>query len=289
MPDAVERIRMAPATRRSCANSARQPDSGSPGDPACVALRVSTKRRPSATRSFGNRARTAGWRRKIRTAARDERDGIGAAQGVNGPLDSESSMSPFEPMRLGLWGAQALYLFAPLIVAAALAGLVLRFDWLPGSSRPLDGRAMFREHRVFGDGKTWRGVLVAIGGSSVSVALQRALHEYIPQAIQVVDYTSIHPLGFGASLGVGAILGELPNSFVKRQLGIPRGETTRGFLGVVFYVWDQVDTLIGAWPLLYLWFAPSLPLVIMSFAFALGLHPLIAWLGYLMGARRSAR
>jgi CDP-2,3-bis-(O-geranylgeranyl)-sn-glycerol synthase len=198
-------------------------------------------------------------------------------------------MSRFEPLRLGLWGVQALYLFAPLIVSAALAGIVLRYDWLPGLNRPLDGRATFRGQRVFGDGKTWRGALIAIGGSSLSVALQRALQESLPRAIQVVDYSAIPPIAFGASLGLGAILGELPNSLVKRQLRIPRGETTHGFLGVVFYVWDQVDTLIGAWPLLGLWFTPSVPLVIMSFALTLGLHPLIAWLGYLAGARRSAR
>jgi hypothetical protein len=198
-------------------------------------------------------------------------------------------MSPFEPLRLLLWAVQTLYLFAPLIVSAALAGLVLRYDWLPGWSRPLDGQARFRGQRVFGDGKTWRGALVALTGSSLTVVLQRALHENIPRAIQVVDYAAIHPIALGASLGLGAILGELPNSFAKRQLRIPRGETTHGLLGVVFYVWDQVDTLIGAWPLLCLWFTPRMPLVILSFALTLGLHPLISWLGYLVGARRSAR
>lgn len=198
-------------------------------------------------------------------------------------------MSPFEPLRLGLWGAQALYLFAPLIVSAALAGLFLRYDWLPRWRRPLDGQATFRGQRVFGDGKTWRGVLIAISGSSLTVALQRALQESIPRAIQVVDYAAVHPITLGTSLGLGAILGELPNSFVKRQLRIPRGETTHGFLGVLFYVWDQVDTLIGAWPLLCLWFTPRVPLVIMSFALTIGLHPLLAWLGYLAGARQSAR
>lgn len=198
-------------------------------------------------------------------------------------------MSSFEPSWLGLWAAQALYLFAPLIVSAALAGLFLRYDWLPGWSRPLDGQATLRGQRVFGDGKTWRGALIAISGSSLTVALQRALQESIPRAIQVVDYAAIQPIALGTSLGLGAILGELPNSFVKRQLRIPRGETTHGSLRVVFYIWDQVDTLIGAWPLLCLWFTPRVPLVIISFALTLGLHPLLAWLGYLAGARRSAR
>lgn len=192
-------------------------------------------------------------------------------------------------LRCAWWGLQALYLFAPLLVSAALAGMALRFDWLPDLNRPIDGRMTLGGRRLFGDGKTWRGIVLAVGGSCLAVAVQRALQGEVARALQIVDYTTVSPIGLGTSLGLGAILGELPNSFVKRRLGIPRGETAHGALGVVFYVWDQVDTLIGAWPLLCIWLTPSVPLVIMSFVLTLGLHPLIAWLGYLVGARRTAR
>jgi hypothetical protein len=142
---------------------------------------------------------------------------------------------------------------------------------------------------VFGDGKTWRGLVLSMLGSSLCVLLQRTLQQHLPQALQVVDYSSLPPVAFGLTLGLGAVLGELPNSFVKRRLGIPRGGTTRGALALLFYVWDQVDTLLGAWPFACAWFQPSLALVVMSFVVTLGVHPLVAWIGYQIGARQTAR
>jgi CDP-2,3-bis-(O-geranylgeranyl)-sn-glycerol synthase len=194
----------------------------------------------------------------------------------------------------GLWGlpltaAQALYLFSPLLVSATLAALVMRRGWLSALNRPIDGGATLRGHRWLGDGKTWRGALLALTGASLAVLVQQAVAGHVPDALQVIDYSRVDALAFGGALGIGAILGELPNSFVKRRLGIPRGITTRGPLAALFYVWDQVDAVIGAWPLLCLWFEPPLALVVMSFAVALAVHPLVAWIGYRVGARKTAR
>jgi hypothetical protein len=194
----------------------------------------------------------------------------------------------------GLWAlaftlARALYLFAPLLLSASLAAIVMRHDWLSALNRPIDGGSTLRGKRWFGDGKTWRGAFLALTGSCLAVLIQRALAAHVPETLQVVDYSRIDALAFGAALGLGAILGEPPNSFVKRRLGIPRGQTTRGPLAVLFYVWDQVDALMGAWPLLCFWFEPSPALVVASFAVALTIHPLVARIGYLVGARQTAR
>ncbi len=85
------------------------------------------------------------------------------------------------------------------------------------------------------------------------------------------------------------MLGELPNSFVKRRLGIARGKTARGPPALLFYVWDQVDFLTTAWPAIASWVKPSWTLVAASFVVTLFLHPLVALAGYLVGARGSAR
>lgn len=191
--------------------------------------------------------------------------------------------------RLALLAAQVLYLFAPLLASALLGGVVLRKDWLKALNHPIDGGRSWRGRRLFGDGKTWRGAVISMVGCSCFVLLQRALQQRLPESLQVVDYSSLAPVAFGLTLGLGAILGELPNSFVKRRLGIPSGGTTNGALAALFYVWDQVDTLLGAWPLAWLWFRPSLALLAMSFAITLAVHPLVAWIGYQMGARRTAR
>jgi hypothetical protein len=190
---------------------------------------------------------------------------------------------------VALAAAQALYLFSPLLVAAGLAGLVMRQDRLRFANHPFDGGAMLCGKRLLGDGKTWRGALLAITGSCLGTVVQRAAADAVPDTLQVVEYASIDVLAFGTALGLGAVLGELPNSFVKRRLGIARGETAQGPLALVFYVWDQIDTLLGAWPLLRIWLEPRPLLVLTSMALALTVHPVVAWVGYHVGARSSAR
>jgi CDP-2,3-bis-(O-geranylgeranyl)-sn-glycerol synthase len=192
-------------------------------------------------------------------------------------------------MAVALATAQAFYLFSPLLVAAGLAALVMRRDGLRILNRPLDGGAMLRGRRWLGDGKTWRGAVLAVAGCCLGTVVQRACAGVVPNALQVVDYAAIDALAFGAALGLGAVLGELPNSFVKRRLGIPRGETAEGPVAAVFYVWDQVDTLLGAWPLACIWLTPRPLLVVMSMALVLIVHPAASWVGYHVGARSSAR
>lgn len=56
--------------------------------------------------------------------------------------------------------ASVLYLFAPLIVASMLAGIVMRFDLLPSLRRPIDAGRTVRGRRLLGEHKTWRAVAV---------------------------------------------------------------------------------------------------------------------------------
>src|SRR5688500_15142508 len=51
----------------------------------------------------------------------------------------------------------------------------------------------------------------------------------------------------GCWTGLGFMLGELPNSFVKRQLDISPGMPPAGSLGrAVCFVMDQADSVLGA-------------------------------------------
>lgn len=50
---------------------------------------------------------------------------------------------------------------------------------------------------------------------------------------------------YGALLGLGTVAGELPNSFVKRQLGVPPGRLPAGVGRLVFAAYDQVDLVPG--------------------------------------------
>lgn len=190
--------------------------------------------------------------------------------------------------QLGKLAAQALYLFSPLLAAAVLAGLIQRHDRLTWLKRPIDGGATFRGHRVFGDNKTWRGVACALVGCIAMVWVQKSLIGDRAGLLAVIDYQEVNPFVLGVALGLGAILGELPNSFVKRQLGIAPGHGGSGIQGPFFYLWDQVDFLTTTWPLLLFWIKPGWSLVLMSFVLTPAVHQLISLAGYLIGARRQA-
>lgn len=188
-----------------------------------------------------------------------------------------------------LAAAQSLYLFAPLLLAAALAAVIQSRDLWPCLKRPIDAGKTFLGKRWFGDSKTWRGVAIAVVGSITGIALQKHAVGAGAGQLAIVDYGELDVLAFGGAMGAGAMLGELPNSFAKRRLGIAPGKTTRGPLAVVFYIWDQIDVLTSAWPAIWTWVRPSAQVVGASFAVALLLHPGLSLLGYLLGARKSAR
>jgi CDP-2,3-bis-(O-geranylgeranyl)-sn-glycerol synthase len=184
--------------------------------------------------------------------------------------------------------AQAAYLCLPLIGGAACAGWVMagqRWLWL---KRPIDGGATFHGRRLFGDNKTWRGLACSWVGSVATVALQKYVLNGHAGSVAVLDYRADGALGLGTAFAVGAIIGELPNSFLKRQSGIDPGGRPRGARVPVFYVLDQVDVLLGVWPLLLLWLTPSASLVAASFAVVFVVHQIVSVLGVAVGARRSA-
>ena len=186
--------------------------------------------------------------------------------------------------------AQALYLFSPLLVSVAISALVHRYDLFASWKAPIDGGRTLRGKRLFGDSKTWRGVAVAVAGCIAAVVLQTRILFAVAQTVAVVDYARVSPVVLGTVMGASAMAGELPNSFLKRRLDIAPGTTARRpSLRVAFWVWDQVDLLTLTWPALLPWVHPTLGLVAASFVLALVLHPLIAVVGFAIGARKTAR
>jgi CDP-diglyceride synthetase len=184
------------------------------------------------------------------------------------------------------------WLLLPLLGGALLHGLCMKYGWLGWLARPIDGGLALGKRPLFGRSKTWRGpVTVAAGAAAVWALQQRVLHGIdAVAAIELVDFATLPGWWFGAVLGAAAELAELPNSFVKRRLGIEPGATARGRLsGVIFYVWDQLDLLVGYWLVLSL-VVPVTPLrLAVSVAIVGGIHPLLTLAGYLLGMRPTAR
>jgi hypothetical protein len=167
----------------------------------------------------------------------------------------------------------------------------MKYDWLAFLARPMDADRRFRGRPLFGHSKTYRGpVLVAVGAAAVFALQCRLFHRLVGFAwIELVDYAQLPGWWFGALAGATAELSELPNSFVKRRLGIEPGGTTGGLLGVVFFLWDQLDVLMGYW-LVFALVVPATPLrVAVSVAIVGTIHPLLSVVGHRLGMRQTPR
>ena len=183
---------------------------------------------------------------------------------------------------------QVLFLGSPLIMVALFGGLCIKYDLLPFLKKPLDMGISWKGVRLFGANKTWRGfgynmVFCLLGAWSQGLLQQWGA---IPPWLRLADYEKDWIL-LGVLMGLGMTLGELPNSFLKRRLGIPPGMKARGIFGALFMLFDQIDIAIGIWACLYLPLRPSPALVLWSLALAVILHLAVSLLGYLFGMPKT--
>lgn len=184
---------------------------------------------------------------------------------------------------------QILFLGSPLLPAAIVHGVCVKYAWLSWLKRPLDFGLRYQGKRIFGDHKTFRAPLIYVVFCTLGTMSQAWLQGrgYLPQWLFLVDYEAY---GFlvGILLGFGMALGELPNSFLKRQLGVAPGKGKGGLLGVAFFLLDQVDLAIGIWVFLFFLIRPSWPLLAWSFLLTFMLHLAVSSVGYLLGMREKA-
>ena len=181
---------------------------------------------------------------------------------------------------------QLLWLALPIIAAGLVHLAVMKLDLLPGLRRmPLDGGLTFRGKRLFGDNKTWRGAVVTIGTTMFAAWGVAQLSACCWSLPALVPFSSEHPLLWGLLLGTGYIVGELPNSFAKRQLGISPGAAGQGTAGRVFWVVDQLDSLAGMLVFVAPVWQPSPGLLALVVAIMLVAHPVSAWIMVLFGLK----
>jgi CDP-archaeol synthase len=161
--------------------------------------------------------------------------------------------------------------FLPALGGAVAHAPVLRYDLAPALKRPLNAR-------LFGANKTLRGAVAMSGGTlAATIALHRvpSYRERLPPELRDAG-----PLRHGGLLGAAVVLGELPNSALKRRLGIAK-------LGPALAIHDQADFVLGAWPLLAPIWRMRPREVAEAFAFVAGVHLGVNLAGYALGARSS--
>jgi hypothetical protein len=173
--------------------------------------------------------------------------------------------------------ATALWLTVPLVVAGVIHMLVVRRDWLSILRRPLS-------EPLFGPNKTVRGFVVMPLGTVAGVYLARALEPHVAAGVDV-HFADAPPIPLGLAAGLAFMLAELPNSYMKRRLGIRPGELPdRNRLLFAFI--DQGDSVVGC-AIAYFVFLP-LPLPVLGILVILGptVHLVVNLALYLAGLRK---
>lgn len=179
-----------------------------------------------------------------------------------------------------------------LICTFTLAGLV-HSAWLrTAMSRrlfiPLDGGLRVRGRRLFGENKTVRGFVSMVPAAAGAFALCiAAAKQFVPGFAQVLWPLSVSGYAaLGAWAGLGFMLGELPNSFVKRQLDVAPGQAPGGRVGAtVSFIVDRTDSIIGM--LIALSIAAPTPWMTWVYALIIGpgIHLAFSILLYRLGVK----
>ena len=167
--------------------------------------------------------------------------------------------------------SQALVLSIPLVFGGCVHMAVVKGDWLPGLKIPI-------QRAWFGANKTWRGVL--------SMPLATALGVRLAQWAWPDVFQGRNWFALGMLLGIAYVVFELPNSFIKRRMGIEPGKRPPRY-PALFALMDQADSAVGC-ALVY-WYALHLPFPTVVLLILMGptVHLIVNYTLYLMRLRKE--
>lgn len=161
------------------------------------------------------------------------------------------------------FASQSFSLVLPILIAGLVLIWVLRKNLLPKLDQPIDFGVEIREKRIFGDNKTWRGVIIYVGMSIAVCIVLWSVSRRFSNLINPVF--SLNPLYIGSAIALGYILGELINSFIKRRLDIGPGALSGARAQLLL---DHLDGILT---------------VSLVFAFGLGVQPISLVAAVIMG------
>lgn len=128
-----------------------------------------------------------------------------------------------------------LLLSLPLVIGGILHMVAVKRDILSYLKKPI-------HQRWFGANKTWRGFIIMPLATWPGVILGQWIESLVDLSTPLLLTTS--SIVLAVALGLAYCLAELPNSFIKRRIGIKEGQTSeRG--KIFFIILDQADSAFG--------------------------------------------
>mgnify|MGYP006304289525 CR=1 FL=1 len=176
---------------------------------------------------------------------------------------------------------QAMYFMLPAYIANMFP--VLAKNSMKCLDRPVDCGLKLRGRPLFGSHKTIRGLLVGVLAGIIVFQVQKWLYSIgFFQSISLVDYNEIYAswrLLPGLLLGLGALAGDMIESFFKRQFRIKPGRSWIPF--------DQIDFIIGALLLVSIVYAPSWQVILILMVLTPLIHIGANHLGYHLNLKKE--
>lgn len=137
---------------------------------------------------------------------------------------------------------EALWFIFPAYLANSAPVDVSQIKILKKYGKPIDGGKTWRGKRVLGDGKTWRGLYAGIIAGTLTGGLELLLYPNIARTLPNLPEMTLS-LAFIISLG--ALIGDMIESFFKRQINLQSGAPLPLF--------DQLDFVFGAVFFAWIW------------------------------------
>lgn len=150
-------------------------------------------------------------------------------------------------------GIASLYItLLPVILAGMGNMIVCKSSFFTNLAQPIDQGYCLPDGRpLFGANKTWKGFWgMVVLGAFFQWLWGLALGNFpvISKLHLVYGYWEnvwFFNLLLGGLLGLAYVVFELPNSFIKRRLSILPGKLAEDRWRWLFFIFDQIDSLIG--------------------------------------------
>jgi CDP-2,3-bis-(O-geranylgeranyl)-sn-glycerol synthase len=157
--------------------------------------------------------------------------------------------------------------------------LVAQSSWKPlrNWTAPMDFGKTLRGKRIFGEHKTWRGLVTGMIMATIILALQQVIFRHSPwlqNALHGFDFGGLPTLLVGPLLGLGALGGDAIKSFFKRQRNTSPGES--------WFPFDQIDLPLGALVATWAFIHPTAAQALAALLVGLTAQLVSSYLGYLL-------
>lgn len=137
--------------------------------------------------------------------------------------------------------------------------------------KPIDFGLCYRKKRFFGDGKTIIGTISGIFFGTIAGIIFSIIH---PLIISIIP----NYLFLALVLSIGAVVGDIVESFFKRRIGLKRGER--------WFIFDQLDFVIGGIFFSQLIYPVRIDIVLILLFSTFFLHSITNLIAYKIGMKK---